>query len=152
MTNIQTLPGILPLALCSGLLGFSRLDRLRGSWMTLSFEGRLWTGLWGIVETDAEPSKEKKIMIETTKWRLAWLELQISGFTLQAFRLCLFYTHCYARVEQNNGRKQGVLWEETWWTLVGCTQWLQPPQARPCWQRQELHKRNMRKREVLNRK
>lgn len=57
---INQLPGIRPLAVCSGLFDFSRLDKLSGSWVMLSVWGGHWTLLWGNGETAADPSKRER--------------------------------------------------------------------------------------------
>lgn len=80
-----------PLALCSGLLGFSRLDKLSGSGVMLFVWGGHWTWLWVNVETAAEPpGRERKKYTESNIDKDGKLDITVNNYNSRV----LYFWYC----------------------------------------------------------
>ena len=145
------LPGRRPLALCSGLLGFSLLDRLSGSWTMPSVCGGAW--LRGDVETSADPSKIESVKersrerhrVEKAKSKQKEKRgIMTSAGELYFLKLSFLYTHWCVWAEQGRHKRSwGDLWEVTW-ALAGSSWRLQQLPTLQLWKPGKLLERNMR--------
>lgn len=139
-----TIPGMRPFALCSGLLGLSRLDRLRGSWIMFFVWGIHSSWLQCNVEVPADPSKRQRHRMQQRKWDSGIV--RIAGQCISGVVIC--YTHYYVWVEQTKCSRWGVLSGVTL-ILAGWPQWLRRQPTLKWWKRGKLWVRNMRKCEML---
>lgn len=143
-----TIPGMRPFALCSGLLGLSRLERFRGSGVMFFVWGLHSSWLWCDVEVPADPSKSHRHrMRQRERHRNEASEtVGIAGQFISAVAIC--HTHSFVWVAQTKCSRRGDLWG-LMLILAGC---LQRPRQQPAprwWKRVKLWVRNMRKCETL---
>lgn len=102
---IVTIPGMRPFALCSGLLGLSRLERFRGSGVMFFVWGLHSSWLWCNVEVPTDPSERHRHRRQQRNE--ASETVGIAGQFTSAMAIC--HTHSFVWVAQTRCNRWGDL-------------------------------------------